>query len=130
MLLFFFFGLIFMILHPLTSLLSVMETQGLSRLYYPECLQLYTMIDLSGNTLSQLPGEVRYLVCLRTLLLDNNRLDGLPEEIGQLTTLEVLSIKNNRILTYKFPLWWDWDVINRCTRRCCRASESVCLVLV
>jgi len=74
--------------------------QGLSRLYYPEYLQLFTVVDLSGNSLAQLPGEVRYLVGVADLLLDGNFLEDLPEEMGQLPALKVLSIKNNSILVF------------------------------
>ena len=60
------------------------------------------MVDLSGNHLTQLPGEVKYLVGVSDLLLDGNLLEVLPEEMAQLLSLRVLSIKNNSIL-----LLWD-----------------------
>ena len=73
------------------------NVQGFTRLYFPEYLQQYTSIDLTNNSLSRLPADIKHLVTLSQLILNNNNLELLPEEIGQLESLEILFLKNNSI---------------------------------
>lgn len=54
-------------------------------------------LDLSGNQLAAIPGEVSNLLALTELDLDGNVIVSLPSEIGSLKRLKVLSLKRNRI---------------------------------
>ncbi|MEZ4195354.1 MAG: leucine-rich repeat domain-containing protein [Candidatus Paceibacterota bacterium] len=55
-------------------------------------------LDLSNNQLrSSLPAEIRHLLGLRELNLSNNNFTGVPAEVGQLIGLEVLDLSNNPI---------------------------------
>jgi Leucine-rich repeat (LRR) protein len=70
-------------------------------------------IDLSGQSLTELPPQIGELTHLRRLILGKwneeeyewvgNRLKTLPEAIAQLTQLETLSVANNQLT--EIPTW-------------------------
>jgi len=54
-------------------------------------------LNLSDNQLDAIPGSVRLLVNLESLVLAKNHIEELPEWIGSLTSLMWLNVHNNRI---------------------------------
>ena len=54
-------------------------------------------LDLSGQSLTELPRWIGNLSNLKVLNLSSNRLSLLPEEIGNLTNLEILYLGRNRL---------------------------------
>lgn len=52
-------------------------------------------LDLSGNNLRVIPGEIGHLVELMYLNLARNNLTMLPEEFGELWKLEKLDLSHN-----------------------------------
>src|SRR5690348_15002214 len=71
--------------HPLPKL----PDYFLNRL--PQLTQLM-MLDLSNNTLTDLPGELVQLTNLKALFLDNNRLKRIPDVVFKMTTLGGLKL--------------------------------------
>ncbi|KAK7490203.1 hypothetical protein BaRGS_00018548 [Batillaria attramentaria] len=64
----------------------------------PACIGKFTNIwslDLSHNSLSDLPWVIVYLRKLTELNLSNNKFTSIPPIIGHLTTLETLVLKDN-----------------------------------
>ena len=57
------------------------------------------MLDLSGNQLTSLPGEIGGITALYRLNLSNNLLRTLPVEIGKITSLGSLDLSNNLLRT-------------------------------
>ena len=74
------------------------HTQGLTRLYHTEHMLLFRTVSLSTNHLTSLQG-IGQLKCIWRLEIDGNQLEGLPGELAELTELRELSLRNNRILT-------------------------------
>lgn len=60
-------------------------------------LCLLKVFNLSCNTMSHLPGDIKYLVNLRELYIQDNRLQYLPEEIQHLQNLQILDVSKNRL---------------------------------
>lgn len=56
-------------------------------------------LNLSGNALDALPGDLGRLHRLRVLFCSDNRFAQLPESIGQCQALEMVGFKANRIRT-------------------------------
>ncbi|KAL0265932.1 UNVERIFIED_CONTAM: hypothetical protein PYX00_011649 [Menopon gallinae] len=56
-------------------------------------------LDLYGNQLTALPGEIGCLSQLRNINLSLNQLTTLPKEIGSLSQLQVLYLFNNQLTT-------------------------------
>lgn len=76
---------------------SVILLQNLSRLFFHEHLVLYEKIDLSHNQLLTLDPNIRCLVSVSELILDDNQVEQLPSEMASLRRLTTLSLKNNSI---------------------------------
>lgn len=57
------------------------------------------VLDLSGNTLSELPKELAKLTKLRIIFASNNQFTHLPEMLGDLPNLEMVGFKTNQIKT-------------------------------
>jgi internalin A len=55
------------------------------------------ILDLSLNSLTELPESIGQLTRLQGLYLYKNQLASLPEVIGQLTRLQVLDLNNNQL---------------------------------
>src|SRR5690349_24107732 len=55
------------------------------------------VLNLSGNALDTLPGDLDRLHRLRVLFCSDNRFKRLPESIGRCQGLEVVGFKANRI---------------------------------
>ncbi|XP_058065417.1 leucine-rich repeat-containing protein 1-like [Anopheles bellator] len=60
-------------------------------------LQCLETLDLSDNSLQQLPHTIGQLGRLTKLLLNGNWLVQLPSELGRLHSLEVLEVRKNRL---------------------------------
>ena len=56
-----------------------------------------TMLDLSGNRLRTLPGDLPRLHSLRTLFCSNNRFETLPPPVGACPALDLVGFKANAI---------------------------------
>jgi hypothetical protein len=56
-----------------------------------------TMLDLSGNRLRELPGDLPRLRALRTLFCSNNRFETLPAVLGACPELDLVGFKANAI---------------------------------
>ena len=56
-----------------------------------------TMLDLSGNRLHALPGDLSRLHALRTLFCSNNRFETLPASLGACQALDLVGFKANAI---------------------------------
>jgi Leucine-rich repeat (LRR) protein len=54
-------------------------------------------LQISGTLLAELPSEIRQLIQLETLKLDENRLEHLPPEIGRLENLKYLRLSVNAL---------------------------------
>lgn len=54
-------------------------------------------LDLSKNSLTELPDKIEKLEKLETLNLSKNRLTTLPESIGNLRSLKLLNVNQNKI---------------------------------
>ena len=55
-------------------------------------------LDISHNNLTgAIPAEIRFLKNLRVLDLSDNKMTGLPAELGQLSKLETLDVSNNSL---------------------------------
>lgn len=61
------------------------------------CQMNLVCINLSYNSLRNLPSAIGNLKSLKSLLLDNNLLEEFPKELYDLTGLQLLSAKNNKI---------------------------------
>ena len=59
--------------------------------------QALRILQLSGNTLVDLPTSLGRCYCLKTLEVSDNRLESLPETIGSLRQLETLRASENRL---------------------------------
>ncbi|XP_045455435.1 E3 ubiquitin-protein ligase LRSAM1-like isoform X1 [Melitaea cinxia] len=60
-------------------------------------LQLIKVLNLSYNQFSYLPNDIRYLVSLTELYLQNNCLESLPDGIKYMECLQVLDVSNNKL---------------------------------
>lgn len=54
-------------------------------------------LDLSSNNLAIIPEEIRHLVALEELNLDDNTIVGVSHAIGDLKKLKILSLRNNQL---------------------------------
>jgi internalin A len=65
-----------------------------------ECRNRHTLsLDLSGLNLTQLPEELRDLLWLKELNLQNNHLTQIPDWVGNLTSLNILNAYKNPLET-------------------------------
>jgi hypothetical protein len=55
------------------------------------------ILDLTGNALSSLPGDLPRLTSLHTIFCSDNQFTELPEVLGQCTQLSMVGFKANRI---------------------------------
>ncbi|KAL6749385.1 hypothetical protein V8C86DRAFT_2849072 [Haematococcus lacustris] len=62
-----------------------------------ELTQSLTSLDLSHNTLTQLPSTLGLLLRLQQLVLDSNKLTALPDVCTQLTALTLISVRDNQL---------------------------------
>ncbi len=72
------------------------------------------ILDLSGNALSALPGDLHRLHRLRVLFASDNRFTHLPECLGQCAELSMVGFKANRIATVSpeaLPLKLRWLIL-------------------
>lgn len=60
-------------------------------------LQLIKVLNLSYNQFSHLPNDIRYLVSLTELYLQNNCLESLPDGMKYMECLQVLDVSNNKL---------------------------------
>lgn len=60
-------------------------------------LQLIKVLNLSYNQFSHLPNDIRYLVSLTELYLQNNCLESLPDGMEYMECLQVLDVSNNKL---------------------------------
>ncbi|KAK0082975.1 hypothetical protein PV326_006927 [Microctonus aethiopoides] len=60
-------------------------------------LSLLTVLDLSYNEFTNLPGDISSLTSLEELYLQYNSLKKLPSEITQLSKLFILNLSNNKL---------------------------------
>ena len=68
----------------------------------PEILSLketLEVLDLTGNQLSMLPGELAGFSKLRIIFCSENRFTELPEVLGRCPSLTMVGFKANRIAT-------------------------------
>ncbi|XP_075986194.1 E3 ubiquitin-protein ligase LRSAM1-like [Anticarsia gemmatalis] len=73
------------------NLQSLEEGGQLSDLY------LIKVINLSSNRFLQLPNDIRYLVNLTELYLQDNLIKSLPENIQFMQSLQILDVSNNKL---------------------------------
>ncbi|AXY01405.1 protein kinase [Vibrio alfacsensis] len=57
------------------------------------------VLDLSGNSLSELPEALEKLTKLKIIFASNNRFTHLPDVLGKLPNLEMVGFKTNKIKT-------------------------------
>ncbi|XP_057337663.1 leucine-rich repeat-containing protein 15-like [Microplitis mediator] len=75
--------------------ISNSELQGIDSNSFRDLTNL-RHLDLSFNILREMPVVLRYLVNLKTLLLNNNQIETIPD-ISVIVSLEHFSIANNKI---------------------------------
>ncbi len=84
------------------------ELKGIVRLQLSENLTVFPeaifdlaesleILDLSNNSLSELPADLSRFKKLRILFCSNNRFTQLPEVLGQCENLEMIGFKSNQI---------------------------------
>ena len=71
--------------------------RGLLRAIRRAAAEKWKTLDLLGNGIAELPGEIGQLAQLQSLRLDDNQMKSLPESIGQLTNLRTLDVANNQL---------------------------------
>ena len=54
-------------------------------------------LNLSRNSIEEIPKEIGQLINLKELDLNNNRIKEIPQEIGKLINLEILNLDHNQI---------------------------------
>lgn len=95
-------------MHTLEQLNSG-ELKGVTRLQlsahlteFPEAIydlaDSLEILDLSGNQLSELPGDLHRFTKLRVLFCSNNLFTRLPDVLGQCEKLEMIGFKHNKIV--------------------------------
>lgn len=75
----------------INNLQSLEEGGQLSDLY------LIRVINLSSNRFSHLPNDIRYLVNLTELYIQDNQIKILPENIQFMQSLQILDVSNNKL---------------------------------
>lgn len=70
--------------------LSVLDFQKINKLKY---------LDLSGNSIREIPPGLTQLKSLQKLVLSGNLIQTLPETFGELDSLAVLEINNNKLIS-------------------------------
>jgi len=74
-----------------------MNQQELLELIGQAAVEKWTILDLEGQGLIELPPEIGQLTSLMELFLSENRLTSIPLEIGKLTNLTELSLRENEL---------------------------------
>ncbi|CAH0699123.1 unnamed protein product [Spodoptera exigua] len=60
-------------------------------------LYLVKVINLSSNRFVQLPSDIRYLVNLTELYIQDNQIKALPENIQYMQSLQILDVSKNKL---------------------------------
>ncbi|XP_063817518.1 leucine-rich repeat-containing protein 20 isoform X2 [Pseudophryne corroboree] len=60
-------------------------------------------LDLEGNLLARLPGEVSFLTNLKVINLSKNKLDKFPDELTKVQCIESINLEANQIKGI-----WKW----------------------
>ncbi|VEL07941.1 unnamed protein product [Protopolystoma xenopodis] len=76
-----------------------LSNSSLTRFYYLDWFALMTHLDFSGNSIDCLPDTMPYLVCLKSLHLDDNRLSSLLG-VGGLPSLQLLAVRRNSLVDF------------------------------
>ena len=79
-----------------------------------ELAETLETLDLSNNSLSDLPDDLHRLKNLKILFLSNNQFDHLPPVLAQCPKLEMIGFKANQIVTVaenSLPLHTRWLIL-------------------